>query len=109
MSETKNYFAGERPDSAPNYFTTPQSDLTSELCELCTRFGALHEALNILDNLEKSDVRANIKVDLQLHCITLYFTCQDLLVKYRQLGADDAQVAEFSKTLSAELRRMKHE
>ena len=49
----KNYFAGESPDTAPNYFEQ-QPNLINELCELCMRFGALHEALNIMEAMIES-------------------------------------------------------
>ena len=107
---TKNYFAGESPDTAPNYFGQLQSDLTSELCELCMRFGALHNTLNIVETLQTDNASAaNIVAALQLHCITLYWSTQDMLMKYRQHGGQEGLVAEFVKSLRAELRRMQHE
>lgn len=109
MADPKNYFAGESPDTAPNYFTPPQQDLTSELCELCMRFGALHEALNIMESMTEAKASPVVLAPMGMHLITLYFSCCDLLDKFRQHGADDEQVAEFRKTLAAERRRMQHE
>ena len=106
---TKNYFAGESPDAAPNYFAPPQQDLTSELCELCMRFGALHNTLNVIETLQENNASANILADLQLHCITLYWSTHDMLTKYRQHGGQEGLVSEFEKSLRTELRRMQHE
>ena len=106
MPDPKNYFAGESPDSAPNHFATPQQDLTAELCELSMRFGALHEAINITESLVKAKAPAAVIAPIEEHVIRLYFSCCDLLDKFRQHGAEDAQVSEFRKTLAAEQRRM---
>ena len=107
MSEPKNYFAGESP--VQNYFTQLQGDLQSELCELCMRIGALHEALNICESLVEAEAPLSVLAPIHEHSLMLYFSCCDLLDKFRQHGAEDAQVAEFRKTLAAEKRRMQHE
>lgn len=109
MPEPKNYFAGESPDSAPNHFTTTQLDLTSELCELCMRFGALHEALDIMESMTKAKAGPAVLAPMGMHIITLYFSVSDLLDKYRQHGGEDSQIAEFRKTLRAERGRMQYE
>ena len=104
MSDTKNYFAGESPDSTPNCFEQP--NLTNELCELCMRFGALHEALDIMDSMIKANAGPAVLDPMERHIIKLYFNVSDLLDKFRQHGGSDAQVEDFRKTLAAEQRRM---
>lgn len=100
----KNYFAGESPDTAPNYFE--QSNLLNELCELCMLCGALHEALNIMEAMLKAHAGPSVLAPMERHINTLYFSVSDLLEKFRQHGGSDAQVADFRKTLRAELWRM---
>ena len=100
----KNYFAGESQDSAPNYFEQP--NLTNELCELCMRFGALHEALNIMEAMIKAKAPQAVLAPMERHIIRLHFSVSDLLDKFRQHGGSDAQVEDFRKTLRAEHERM---
>ena len=104
MSDTKNYFAGESPDTAPNYFEQP--NLINELCELCMRFGALHEAIDIMEALLKANAGPAILAPMKRHIMRLSFSVSDLLDKFIQHGGSDAQVEDFRKTLRAEHERM---
>lgn len=101
----KNYFAGESPDSAPNYFEQP-NNLVNELCELCMRFGALHEAIDIMEALLKTNAGPAILAPMERHIMRLSFSVSDLLDKFIQHGGSDAQVEDFRKTLRAEHERM---